>query len=355
MKSTLLKLACLISFAIPAHAAIAAQENVRVGWCTTSFNVFTSPFAVAKKMGYDAEEGISVDLVPVASGSDCVKFIATGEFPYAVPSIEPLAGIVAQGLEAKEFYNFYNGTGFGIAVPVDSDIKTIADLRGKKIGVLALTAVGYSVARGLVKAEGMNPDSDITIVNVGETQRAALALQNHEVDAISLFETAHITIGSMIGGVRMLDAPALIGAPQGGFVAKADYFADHKDEAVALGRMYSKASAFIAANPSAALDILYEAYPQLVPTGRDLAEVKALDLDALSRRLKVWDPAVTGLAGWGRINEEGFDRYLALMADWGMTSRPVKADEFTTNELIDQINDFDQAAIVAQAKAYPGK
>ena len=354
MKSTLLKLTCLFALAVPVNIAV-AQENVRVGWCTTSFNAFTSPFAVAKKMGYDVEEGITVDLVPVASGSDCVKFIATGEFNYAVPSIEPLASIVAQGLEAAEFYNFYSGTGFGIAVPVDSDIKTIADLRGKKIGVLSLTAVGYSVARGLVKSEGMNPDADVTIVNVGETQRAALALQNHEVDAISLFETAHIAIGSLIGGIRMLDAPALIGAPQGGFVSTASYFADHKPEAVALGRMYSKASAFIAANPSAALDILYETYPQLVPTGRDLAEVKALDLEILERRLKVWDPAVTGASGWGEINEDDFNRYLALMADWGMTSRLVTADEFTTNELIGQINDFDQAAIAEQAKAYPSK
>lgn len=353
MKHFLSIIACgLAATVVNVATATAAPEQVRVGWCTPSFNAFTSPFAVAKKLGYDKEENITVDLVPVASGSDCVKFLATGEFAFAVPSIEPLSTLVAKGFKATEFYNFYNGTGFGIAVPEDSPVKSIADLKGKKIGVLSLTAVGYTVARGLAKANGLDPDKDITIVNVGETQRAALALKNKDVDAVSLFETAHIAIGPMIGGIRILDAPQLKGAPQGGLVTASDSFEKNKKTAVALGRMYSKASAFIAANPSAALDILYEVYPQTLPTGRDKTQVKAMDMEILKRRLAVWDPAQTGLKGWGRIDEAGFDRYLALLADWGMTSRQVKAGEFTTNALIDEINTFDQAKVVADAKAF---
>src|SRR3569832_2196019 len=96
-------LAGLMTALIGAGPGQAAERTIRLGWCTPSFNAVVAPWAVARKMGWDKAEGANVELVPVATGIDCVKFVATGEFPFAIPSIEPLAGLVAQGLKAKTF------------------------------------------------------------------------------------------------------------------------------------------------------------------------------------------------------------------------------------------------------------
>ncbi len=42
-------------------------------------------------MGYDKQEGLDLQTVPIKSGGDCVTFVATGQIEYALASIEPIA------------------------------------------------------------------------------------------------------------------------------------------------------------------------------------------------------------------------------------------------------------------------
>jgi len=344
--------AIALALAMANMPAGAAEKKLRVGWCTPSLNSAAAPWAVMKKMGWDKQEGIDVELVPVATGIDCVKFVATGEFPYAVPSIEPVAGLVAQGMKARFFYNFTNGTGWGVAVPVVSPIKTIADLKGKKIGVISLAAVGATVTKGLAKEAGLDPARDISLITVGEAARAMLLLRNQQVDAVSLFELAHLSISAMGVKVRILDAPSLADAPQTGLIATDAYLASHRDEAVALGRAVSKGAAFMLANNAAALDILYKMYPQTLPTGRSREETEALDTAFLARRNTIWARRDGAGGLWGQSNMGNVDRYLAAIAEWGLTSRPVKASEFVTNDLVADINRFSDDDVAAAARAY---
>jgi NitT/TauT family transport system substrate-binding protein len=330
----------------------AAERTIRVGWCTPSYNAVVAPWAVAKKMGWDKAEGINVELVPVATGIDCVKFVATGEFPFAIPSIEPLAGLVAQGLKAKTFYNMFNGSGWAVAVPEDSPIKTIADLKGKKVGVISLAAVGATVAKGLVKDAGLAPDKDVKLVTVGEAPRAMLFLRSKEIDAVSIFETAHLQISALGVKLRNLPAPVLETAPQIGLIATDATLASRREDAIALGRILAKGSAYTLANIPAALDILYATYPQLLPTGKPRSETEAIDRAFLERRAHYLVKRSGSDTSWGDPNPDYFNRYLGALNDWGMTPRLVSATELLTRDLIPDINKFDDAAIVKQAQSY---
>ncbi|HWB43909.1 MAG TPA: ABC transporter substrate-binding protein, partial [Hyphomicrobiaceae bacterium] len=144
-------------------AASAELETVRVGWCAKTISSAASPFAIATKMGWFAEGGIKVEVVPLPGSTDCVKLVATKELPFSNPSAEPLAIIRTQGVSGKFFYTAYQGNIYGIAVPVDSPIKSITDLKGKKIGVTSMASAGVISARALTKAAGLNHDSDIKI------------------------------------------------------------------------------------------------------------------------------------------------------------------------------------------------
>jgi len=82
----------LLVLALAALATSAAAETaVKVGWCARTVSSAAAPFAIATKMGWFGDAGISVELVPLPGSTDCVKLVGTGDVTYALPSVEPLA------------------------------------------------------------------------------------------------------------------------------------------------------------------------------------------------------------------------------------------------------------------------
>ena len=120
-------------------SVVHAETTIRVGWCAITISAAASPYAVAQKLGWFGERGAKVIVTPLPGSTDCVKEVATGDLPFSVPSIEPVLIIHPQGVKGKIFYTAYQSFGYGIAVPADSPIKDFADLKGKRIGVGALT------------------------------------------------------------------------------------------------------------------------------------------------------------------------------------------------------------------------
>src|SRR5262249_6470209 len=116
-----------------------AQTNLRVGWCARTISSAAAPFALATKMGWFAKTGISVQLIPLPGSPSCVKLVATKELDASLPSIEPVAVIHAQGVRIRTFYTAYQGNVYGFAVPAESTIRSIADIKGKRIGVIGMS------------------------------------------------------------------------------------------------------------------------------------------------------------------------------------------------------------------------
>src|SRR5215475_15450977 len=168
MRRLIAWVAVAAGLAIAASSADAQVQTVRVGWCAKTVSSAASPFAIAAKMGWFEKDGIKVDLVPLPGSTDCVKLVATKELQSSLPSIEPLAIIRPQGVKAKFFYTAYQANIYGIAVPEASPVKSITELKGKKIGVTSMASAGVIVARALAKAAGLNPDTDVSIIVAGE-------------------------------------------------------------------------------------------------------------------------------------------------------------------------------------------
>src|SRR5262249_22319016 len=162
------------------------------------------------------------------------KLVATKELQVSLPSAEPLAIIRPQGVNAKFFYTAYQGNIYGIAVPADSPIKTINDLKGKKIGVTSMASAGVIVARALAKEAGMDPDKDVNIVVAGESAQTAALLTSKQVHALSQFDTQYALTENAGAKLRYLDHPVIRKFPSNGFVALEDYLKDKRKEVIAL-------------------------------------------------------------------------------------------------------------------------
>src|SRR5512138_3090806 len=187
-------LAVALLLVLAVFAPAPAQTKLRVGWCSRTISSAATPFAVATKMGWYKQDGVEVELIALAGSGDCTKTVATKEISFALPSVEPLAAARPQGVKAKIFYTAYQGNIYGIAVPADSPVQKIGDLKGKTIGVISMGSAGVPVAKALVAAAGLDPDKDVTIVAAGEGAQTAAMLRNKSVDALSQFDTQYAMV-----------------------------------------------------------------------------------------------------------------------------------------------------------------
>ena len=333
--------------------ATQAQTPIRVGFCAKTMTpAAAAAFAVATKMGWFAKDGIKVDLVPIAGSGDCVKAVATRDVLFSIPSVEPLAVIRTQGVKAKNFYTAYQGNIYGFAVPDDSPVKSAADLRGKKIGLISMGSAGLIVARALVQAEGMNPDKDVSIVVAGEGAQTAALLRNKQIDALSQFDTQYALIENAGIKMRLLPRPEIEKFPSNGFVALEETLATRRKDAIAVTKGYAMGTVFAIANPEAAVRMFWEVYPQSKAVGKDEATALKDDLNTLAARVRNWRLEAGGAKKWGESVATNYQAYLDWLLKAGVLKEKASAADLITNDLIDEINSFDVAAVQKQAKEW---
>ena len=106
------------------------------------------------------------------------------------------------------------------------------------------------------------------------------------------------------------------------------------------------------ANPEAAIRILWEVYPQTKSTGKDEATAMRDDLATLEARARNWRYEPVGAKKWGENVEANYTAYMNWLAEQGVLKEKIATQDMITNDLIDEINSFDAAAVVAAAKAY---
>jgi NitT/TauT family transport system substrate-binding protein len=340
--------------AILLGAALSAQAEeavVKVGFCARTITSAAAPFAIAMKKGWYGKASLKVQLVPVPGSTDCVKLVATGDLPWSLPSIEPIPAARQQGVKAKIFYTAYQGNIYGLAVPKESGIRSVKDLKGKKIGVASMGSAGVPVARGILAMNGLDPDSDAQIVVVGEAAQAAALLRGGQVQALSLYDTQYALVESAGQPVRMLDSGPVARFPSNGFFALEETVHKDRARAVALTKGYAMGTVFAMANPEAAVRILYEVYPQTKPSGKSDEQALRDDVKTLLARAEHWKLEAGGVKRWGESSVKDFDAYEDFLVRWKVIPQKVPVADLVSNELIDEVNRFDAGAVAAEAKA----
>jgi NitT/TauT family transport system substrate-binding protein len=341
---------CLLS-AIFSLAAKAQTAKVRVGFCARTISAGTAPFAIATKMGWFKRDGIEVTVVALAGSQACVQNVATREIEFALADVPALAVARTQGLRAKIFYTAYQGNIFKLAVPANSPIQKVSDLKGKTIGVISMGS-GVLFAKGAVASAGLDPEKDVRIVVAGEAAQTAAILRSKQVDALSQFDTQYAMVENAGVKLRLLDAGEIDHYPGSGLLALEETLKTHGKEAVALARGYAEGTLFAMNNPEAAVRILYEVFPQTKPTGKDETTAIRDDIKVLDARIANWKLENAGVKRWGESSGARCAQYLEFLVKWGVIKERLTVQDVITNELIDEINSFDSQKLVADAKDF---
>jgi NitT/TauT family transport system substrate-binding protein len=142
------------------------------------------PVWVAKDAGYFEKSGLDVDPVQIRGGSLITLAILTGDLPFSGAGAESVVAARASG-----------GDIILLACPVDTDpvylitrpeIKSAQDLKGLASAVTRYGSTTHFYLRAALKHVGLNPDKDMTILQLGAGPEMVIALDRGAIAAAAL-------------------------------------------------------------------------------------------------------------------------------------------------------------------------
>ena len=163
--------------ASPAPSAVAkatcAAKKVTIAVPVTPPNVVHLTPYVADAFGYFRDENLTVELVRFDGGVGSLRASASGAIDLAGTSSEPVLDAIANGADVKIVYSY--APNVDVSFAVGPGIKTMADLKGKKIGVQEAGGFADVMSRIILKKAGIDAKdvSFITTTTAGRVQALA--------------------------------------------------------------------------------------------------------------------------------------------------------------------------------------
>ena len=115
----------------------------------------TFTYAVPKQMGWFKREGINVSLLKTNGSTAALQAVASGSADIAYASSVNIAAAIDKGVPVKAFAGITVQWPYFIGVPPGSPIRKIADLKGKRIGVISLASASYADLKANLKIAGL--------------------------------------------------------------------------------------------------------------------------------------------------------------------------------------------------------
>ena len=172
----------VISFILVAEALSAAElKQILYGTTASPSHL---PVWVAKDAGLFEKNGLNVEPVQIRGGSLITLAIITGDLPFSGAGAESVVAARAAG-----------GDVILLACPVNADpvylitrpeIKSAQDLKGQASAVTRYGSTTHFYLRAALKHVGLNPDKDMTILQLGAGPEMVVALDRGAIAAAAL-------------------------------------------------------------------------------------------------------------------------------------------------------------------------
>ena len=172
----LLRLAALVALLAAGPAAAADKLTVLLDWFV---NPDHAPLIVAKEGGYFARAGVYVTLIAPADPSAPPRLVAAGQGDIAITYQPDLMLQVKEGVPLVRFRTLVETPLNSLIVLRDGPVKSLADLKGKRIGY-SVASFQEAYLSAVLASVGLSA-KDVTLVNVNFN--LVTALLSGQVDA----------------------------------------------------------------------------------------------------------------------------------------------------------------------------
>jgi len=321
---------------------------------TSVLNVGYPMLTLPLTLGYWEKEGYKVSLQPAGASLQALQQMVAGNAQFA----EINASVAVQAnVDTKLPVRVAMANGvldWSVAVPQGSPIKSVADLKGKTVGIFSLATGGLPMLKSYLKANGVDPDKDVTFIPTGFGAQPVEALKSGKVDALMYWASANA--GMENAGLKLdyIYDPAWRQMTDYSLTVMQDTAKKDPAMVIAIARGVAEATVFALANPECAVKLQWQEYPETKPKAPDEATAMAWDLNNINAQLATLKAGYE-LDGsvWGQVDTGGLDRLQNFLAENGVTKGTLPADDYLTGipDFAKQVNDFDADAIRAAARS----
>ena len=139
-------------------SAVDESNKVRVGYVGITCE---APIFTAVEKGFFKEEGLDVSLVK-CDWKNYKDVLALGGYDVTHHLVMYFLKPIEQGLDVKFTGGIHRGC-LRVQAAVNGPIRTIKDLRGKRIGVPGMGTPPFIFANRVLGANGIDPSKDVTL------------------------------------------------------------------------------------------------------------------------------------------------------------------------------------------------
>lgn len=213
IRSAALAALCSVGVLLGANASAAEMPKVKLGYFPAMVD---APVFIAASEGIFTKNGVDVEMVLFTSGPTLIASLLSGSTPIVDVGALLTFQQVAKGHDIRGLSHYWSANFYSLIVrsglPTPNAGKPypapILDLKGKKLGVVALGSATAAFAETILKDAGLRPGEDVTIVPAGAIATAATALVNGSIDGyISYAPMNELLDARNPGSYKMVLAP----------------------------------------------------------------------------------------------------------------------------------------------------
>lgn len=308
------------------------------------------------KLGFYKQEGIEIGMVVTSSPSQAMQALLTGSAEFGVLNPTSYFPLYAKNpsLDAISAYVWLPQNHVAVGVKPDGPIKSLADLKGRKIGIFNVGDTGYFRTQAMLNQLGIDPKTEVEWVSIGGGGPAGIALYGGQVDAIAIWDAELARIELTGHKLRIVpntpELDALFGST---FGVRRSALKANPERYVGLFRAIAKTTVFTHANPELAARMHWQLWPEGKPKGKSEADALHDALYILDVRKDKWFPGPLQQdkrMGGSTLAEWQAQIRFSVFQNKELPAQIKDAAPLFTNELIDEVNRFDRAEIERMAK-----
>lgn len=285
----------------------APAQGAEIAATNYGSSVVGMPWAIAVEKGFFKDAGVDITgVIGSPGGSTEVRNLIAGDLPYADSALIPTLKAIKNGADLKIISdNTHTSAQFVWLVKPDSPIKSLADIKGKRISFTTPLSTSQSLDFLLIEKAGLKP-ADVKLISTGAYGAALTALQNDGVDLALVSEPTYTMNKSTFKPLFWSrDLFSAINSSVG--VTSAKTIKEHPDLLKGIGTARRRAVDFIKTNRDESVAIIAKVYKM------DPEVVKAVLAELVDQ------PSSDGSTffGEGDINPKGLDALVDIAQKTG--------------------------------------
>lgn len=266
-------------------------DKVRIGSSSSGVSPNNGAIYAAELKGLFKKHGIDIEVIEIGGGA------ARGVSALVAGDIQFLAGggaaAISAALKGADLVLVASVLNKGIQkVMARPDVKSPADLKGKRVGISRFGSASHTVLQILLRRWNMSP-ADVQVIQVGSSPAMLTSLDKAWIEA-AVLTVPSIFVAEDKGYRALADLADLdIDYLHEAMIAKQSYLRSHRDQATRFIKAYIEGIAYFKRNKNESVDVLRKKL-RMEPGRDDRYLARMYDLYASKYFDKVPYPSLRG-------------------------------------------------------------